>query len=245
MMNSFFTALSFLSVLPLPGRAAARKPLPAAVFWFPVAGLILGAILAAANVILSALNLNQPAAAAVIIVLLTMLTGGLHTDGLADTFDAFFSGKSKDEMLVIMRDPHIGSIGVIAITSTLLLKVVFLGSVAPAQTANALLLACMLGRWAMVTVMFLFPYARTDGKPKAFMDGLRKRTVIAATALSAAIAFALSGLTAVALMCVAGITAYAFASIARKKIGGITGDCLGAINEITEVTVLSVFTIIN
>ena len=244
MMNSFFTALSFLSVLPLPGRAAARKPLPAAVFWFPVAGLILGAILAAANIILAALGLGALAAAAVIIVLMFIITGGLHADGLADTFDAFFSGKSKDEMLVIMRDPHIGSMGTLAITSTVVLKVAFLSSIAPAQTTNALLVACMLGRWAMVTAMFLFPYARPDGKPKTFMDGLRGRTVLAATALSAGTAFAIAGITGIVLMCAAAITAYAFASIARKKIGGITGDCLGAINEITELVILLAFTII-
>ena len=177
-MNNFLLALQFLTILPIrvnpaPARMglvkdAGEKNMAYAAAYFPLVGLLLGAILVLVNALLGVLNIPLMTANIILVVALLIITGGMHLDGLSDTADALLSGKSKDEMLSIMRDPHIGVMGTISIISILFLKITFLFSINPSLIPTALILICVLSRWSLVFSLFLFPYARQEGKAKVF-----------------------------------------------------------------------------
>jgi len=138
----------------------------------------LGLALAGCAGLLARMNLEPLSIDIVLVVLLAVFTGGMHLDGLADTADALFSGKTKDEMLRIMREPHTGVMGTLGIIIAILLKIAFLFSIDRRMLASSLILMCVLSRWSMVTTIFLFPYARQDGKAKIFIQGINYRIVL-------------------------------------------------------------------
>jgi adenosylcobinamide-GDP ribazoletransferase len=188
---------------------------------------------------MTALNFDMLFSSVVLTVMLVIATGGLHLDGLADTFDALGSGKgSREEMLSVMRDPHIGVMGVLAVTSALSVKTSLLFSVpAPSKTA-ALILMCALSRWSLVFVIYSFPYARQAGKAKVFFDGISLRLLASATAMAAVLSFLAFGLKGFLILGMAAAVSYAAGRFINSKIGGMTGDTLGAVNELVEVAVL-------
>lgn len=209
-----------------------------AIKYFPVVGAFIGIVVAAAAYVMGILGFNEFAINASAVVLMIIITGALHLDGLADTFDALASGKSKEEMLVIMRDPHIGTMGVVALISILLLKFSLLFSVGGQLKAAALVLMCTLSRWSMVVLMASFPYARKDGKAKLCIEGTNFMGVILATVITLIIAIALFGIKGLSICAFVAVTLYLFGKIVTQKIGGITGDTLGAASEIMEVAAL-------
>jgi adenosylcobinamide-GDP ribazoletransferase len=237
-MSSFLLAFQFLTIVPLNIKEAGEKRLAGAVVYFPFVGLLIGLALAGVNALLSALNFPPLAANMILVVVLAGITGGMHLDGLADTADAFLSAKPKEEMLAIMRDPHIGVMGVLGLISVMLLKVGFLTALgAPAKTAG-LLLACVLSRWSAVLAMFLFPYARQEGKAKVFIQGMDLSIFLCACAMAALFSFIVWGFKGLlALTIIAGFTCISGRFIGRR-IGGITGDTLGAVIELSEILVL-------
>lgn len=237
-MNSFLLALQFLTTIPVRSRDIDAKKMALSMIYFPLVGLLLGLILAGANKGLYFLNLEQYAINIVLVVLLIILTGGLHLDGLADTSDAFLSRKNKEEMLGIMRQPHIGVMGVLSLISILFLKVAFLSGFNIFLKTTALILICVLSRWAMVFAIFSFPYARNKGKAKVFIDGINPQIFLSATVITLICTISIWRLKGVLVMLTAAIATYLIAKFITRKIGGITGDTLGAINEIIEVAVL-------
>ena len=237
-MSGFLLALQFLTIVPLKIKEVSEKKIAGAMIYFPFVGLLLGMALSGINTLLLILNLSPLAVNIILAVILTCLTGGMHLDGLSDTADAFLSGKTRDEMLAIMRDPHIGVMGAISIISVLLLKVGLLGAVAAPLKTTALLLACVLSRWSSVLAIFLFPYARKDGKAKAFIQGMNLKIFVLSSIMVLVFAFAIWRLKGIlALLIVAGCT-YLGSKFASRKIGGITGDTLGAAIELTEIVTL-------
>jgi adenosylcobinamide-GDP ribazoletransferase len=221
-MKSFLLALQFLTIIPVRIDRPAAKEFGRAIACFPIVGLLLGSVLVAANHLLLLARLDPLASNAILIVLLVVLTGGLHLDGLSDTADALFSGKDRARMLEIMRDPHVGAMGVLAIVSVLMLKVSFLSAVSTPFKDASLVLMCVVSRWSMVLSMFVFPYARTEGKAKVFID-----EVLSVAKVTGLAVFAIAAL----FTCVAGLRI-------KIKIGGITGDTIGAVSELTEVMIL-------
>jgi len=169
---------------------------------------------------------------------LTSITGAMHLDGLSDTADALLSAKSKDEMLKVMRDPHIGVMGTISIISILFLKITFLFSINPSLIPTALILICVLSRWSLVFSLFLFPYARQEGKAKVFTEGITPKIFILATLIALLCALIVTQLKGLLILGIITLVAYLIGKFISKKIGGITGDILGAINELVEVTTL-------
>jgi len=162
----------------------------------------------------------------------------MHLDGLSDTADAFLSGKPKDEMLAIMRDPHIGVMGVISIISVLLLKIGLLAAVAAPLKATSLLLMCVLSRWSSVLAMFLFSYARKDGKAKVFMLGMNLKIFLFSLIAVFVFAFTIWRMKGLITLLIVAGCAYLIGKLANRKIKGITGDTLGAVIELTEIIVL-------
>lgn len=237
-MKNLLLAFQFLTVIPLRIKEVSEKNLAGAMIYFPFVGLLLGLLLCAISALLCFLNLPALLVNIILAVALIVITGGMHLDGLADTADAFLSGKPKDQMLSIMRDSHIGVMGVLSLISAILLKVGLLLSLGTSAKMPALVLMCVLSRWGAVLIMFLFPYARQEGKAKVFISGVNLK-IFSLSTLAAFIftylAWQMKGL--VVLLIVAGCAYLAGKAIIRK-INGITGDTLGAMIEISEIITL-------
>lgn len=238
-MKSFLLALQFLTIIPARIKKIAPGEMARAAAYFPAIGLLLGLVLWSVNHLLSLAQFDPVPSNIMLVVLLVILTGGLHLDGLSDTSDAIFSGKGKTDMLAIMRDPHTGVMGVLAIVSILMLKVAFLSSILPNTKGIALVLMCVLARWSISFSVFAFPYARDDGKAKPFMDGTNRSIFFFATLIALAIVFIISKTAGLAIFGMIAAIAYLANSFIKKKIGGITGDTIGAVNELVETAVLS------
>jgi adenosylcobinamide-GDP ribazoletransferase len=203
-----------------------------------VVGLFLGIMLSGEDYLLSFLTFKQFSADIILVVSLAVFTGGIHLDGLADTADAFFSRRKKEEMLEIMRDPHIGAMGVISIICVMLLKISFLASIAQSLRFISLILMCSLSRWILVFLMYVFPYARQDGKAKVLIQGINFQILFLASLFTIVTAIGVWGIYGIYTLAIIMLFAYLFGRSVTKKIGGITGDVLGAFCEITEIIAL-------
>ncbi|MDD4899480.1 MAG: adenosylcobinamide-GDP ribazoletransferase [Candidatus Omnitrophica bacterium] len=237
-MIAFLVALQFLTILPVKLEEVTQKNFSRAMIYFPVIGLLLGAILFALNSLFNFLDFSRISIDIILVVSLVALTGGMHLDGLSDSFDALLSGKKREEMLAIMRDSHAGAMGVVAIVSILFLKVGLLCSVPAGIKPLSLLLFCALSRWAMVCAIFLFPYARKEGKAAVFFDNITDRVMVVASLIifaTAALLWKINGI--IALIAVA-LLVYLLGKSISKKMNGLTGDTLGAMNEISEAVAL-------
>ncbi len=236
-LKSFFDAVRFLTVLRIGNSAGA--PSPRTMVYFPLVGLLIGCILAGAGRLSP---FNPTATAIFLVVALALLTGGLHLDGLADSADALFSGRDRAEMLDILRDPHVGSWGVLGLVCVILVKVALVSSLEH-RTAG-LVVMCVSSRWAMVWMMSLFPYARAEGKAKIFFDGITRRIFWAATVptlISVAIFGGIRGLLVFGISAAAALPAGRWMN---RRLGGMTGDTVGAVNEWTEIAALAAASLI-
>jgi adenosylcobinamide-GDP ribazoletransferase len=231
-MRGLRVALQFLTRVPLPGPAPTPRELGRSAVYFPVAGLLLGA--ASLGVYWGAGFLVPRTLARVLaLVSQVLLSGALHLDGLADTVDGLAGGTDREEVLRIMRDPHVGALGVVAIVVVLLLKAAAVVLLPEARVARALLVAPAVGRGAMVVALRL-PYAREAGVGRAFADSRLATDAIVALLLVLGLcllSFRLLGVAALlaALGCGGGLLA-----IAWRKVGGVTGDVCGAVGELAE-----------
>lgn len=237
-MISFLLALQFLTIIPVKIKQISGKKIAESMIYFPLVGLLLGLALVGINNLLYALNFPQLSINTILVILLIALTGAIHLDGLSDTFDAFFSGKNKEEMLEIMRDHHAGVMGVLSIVSIILLKISFLYAINRSLKGIALCLACIFSRWSLVFLMFLFPYARKEGKAKIFIQGINLKILLLSTAVALISAIVIWKIKGLLLLLIIAACAYLIGKFISKKIGGITGDALGAVNEITETLTL-------
>lgn len=237
-MKIFLLALQFLTIIPVKVKQVDEKRIAGSVVYFPLVGLLLGLILTGADRFLYFLGFEQFFINIVLVVSLIVLTGGIHLDGLADTTDAFLSRKNKEEMLRIMRDSRIGAMGVLSLISIILLKVALLSSLNVSLKTTSLLLMCILSRWALVLSMFLFPYARQEGKAKSFIQGADLRVFIFSTIFTLSCVIALCKTQGLLLMLIMAAASYIIVRLISNKIGGITGDTLGATNELIETVVL-------
>ena len=206
--------------------------------YFPVVGLLLGLVLAGINYLLLLLGFLRLSIDTILVILLVILTGGIHLDGLSDTFDAILSRKDRDEMLKIMRDSQAGVMGILSIVSAILLKISLLYSIDARLKIVSLILICTLSRWSLVFSVFLFPYARQEGKAKIFIENINSRIFIFTTLLTLFMAMAVWKIKGLLIFLTIALCAYIFGRFINKKIGGITGDTLGATNELIELIIL-------
>jgi len=237
-MKSLLLALQFLTIIPVKIKDVDDNKMATALTYFPIIGLLLGLILIGANNFLIFLGIKQFSINIILIILLIILTGGLHLDGLTDTCDAFSSRKDKDEMLRIMRDSHIGVMGALSLIVVILLKIAFLSSISISLKTISLLLMCSLSRWSLVFAMFLFPYARNEGKAKAFIQGVNFKNFSVATIIALLTAFFIWKFNGLIIFIIITASGYLIGKFISKRVGGITGDTLGAINELTEIIIL-------
>ncbi|MDD4955951.1 MAG: adenosylcobinamide-GDP ribazoletransferase, partial [Candidatus Omnitrophica bacterium] len=171
-MKSLLLALQFLTVIPVKIKNFEEKKLISSMMFFPIIGFFIGIFLALVNILFLFIGFSDFVINIILVAVLIIITAGMHLDGLSDTFDAIAGGRSKEEMLSIMRDSHCGVMGVLSIICVLLFKISFLSSIGFPYKISALILMCVLGRWAMLFLLFMFPYARKDGKAKVFSEGI-------------------------------------------------------------------------
>jgi adenosylcobinamide-GDP ribazoletransferase len=227
-------------------RELTMEQLGKATAFFPLAGLLLGGILAGLNWVF---NLFLPPAIVnvILIVALVGLTGAMHLDGFADTCDGMAGHKPVEERWKVMRDSRTGAFGVVGIALLLITKYVVLNSIPANVMIPTLLLFPVVSRWAMVHLIFTFKYARPQGLGTAYKNATRWPQFITATILTLAIAGALWPLfTFTGFLVIAGVllTATVLGFYFRYKFAGQTGDTYGASNEVSEVIALLVIVII-
>jgi adenosylcobinamide-GDP ribazoletransferase len=241
-MNSTLPlALTFLTKLPWPWRGPAdAAALARSMFWFPWVGAILGLIFWAAWAGLQKV-LPTPAAAALLLALTVWVTGGLHLDGLADTADGLGGGRTPEERLRIMKDSRVGAFGVISLILGLVLKFsLFLSLATQTAGAGALLLFPVISRWGMVLLAYLSPYARPQGGlGQAMTLGVSPRVLIGASLSAGGLALLILGAPGLVLFIAAAALVWLGSLYFHHRLGGITGDVLGATNEVLEVLVLA------
>ncbi len=235
-MNSFWAALRFLTILPIPATwGDSEKALAQGVRWFPLIGLLIGAL---AFVLVGHLQawVPLPLLAALAVLLLVGCSGALHLDGLSDTADGFLSARPPARILEIMKDSHIGAMGVLAIVAVLLLKYAALLSVSPRALSPTVLLMPLAGRTAMVLHLALLPYVRPQGLGTVFTHQSRPWfSAVIGILLLALTAWSTLGWAGLAAAGASILAALLLAAYFQRKIGGATGDTYGAVCELTEL----------
>lgn len=234
-------AFRFLTILPLPGTyGSAGDDLRGALPWFPLVGLVLGGV-AAAGAWLFWQFLPVPVAAVALVLLLLSFSGAMHLDGLADTADGFFSARGRQEMLTIMRDSRIGVMGVVAVVMVLLLKAASLGALSPESALRAGLLIPLAGRCALVLMVALLPYVRPEGGlATTLYAGRSPWAVPLALAVLVSAGYGALGLRGILAVGLSVLAVLLFSWHCRRKIGGATGDTLGASCELAETMLILV-----
>ena len=243
-MQRFLAAVRFLTIIPIPGRmdhedATLSGSLP----FFPVVGLLIGTcmvVLARGFVFL----FPQPVAAVLAVIILLAISGGLHMDGLSDTADGFFSSRSREQVLEIMQDSRAGAMGVIAIVFVLALKIAALATMPLERMGWAVFLMPIAGRAALLVFMSLLPYARPEGGlATLFYSQSSKVGAIWGTVLLCLAGLLTSGRLGLIAGALTMVFIFLFARYCRRKIGGATGDTLGAGCELAESMIALVFSI--
>ena len=249
------TAFRTLTILPLPGTEAGR--MAAALPWFPMVGFVIGAALYGLTVLAgvspwgawpdaSASDFGQaahsawPEAVALLVVAGgVFLTRGLHLDGLADAADAWGSLAGRERMLSIMKDSRVGTFGVLALVLVLGAKWIAVTRLVASGTAVWIVAAYVVSRAAQVELATVLPYARAEGGTAAeFVKDARLSHRLAAWALAITIVAAALGPAGVAALVFGWTFARVLGWRCRRRLGGVTGDLLGATSEIVETVML-------
>ncbi|MEM6758287.1 MAG: adenosylcobinamide-GDP ribazoletransferase [Pseudomonadota bacterium] len=226
-----FVLLTRLPIPALPEHAFARGA--RAVWAYPLVGAVLGLIAVVLMALLSALGVEQIIAAGLGLAGVVMLTGAMHEDGLADTVDGLWGGFSPARRLEIMKDSRIGTYGVLALVLTIGLRWAGYAHV----SLGALVAALVISRAAMPVLMAALPHARQDGLSQS-VGRPDWPQVVASIGVAVAISYALIGPLALFAMMIAGPVTCVVALVARAKVGGQTGDILGACQNLCEIAVL-------
>jgi adenosylcobinamide-GDP ribazoletransferase len=238
-MRDFLQALSFLTILPVEGLPLPEdKGLARSMAFFPAVGLLIGLILVVAYFLLSFLF---PKSLVLWLTLgcLALLTRGLHLDGFADTLDGFAAGGPKEKILEVMRDSRIGAFGVIGLVFFIGAKYLALDQITGESIPYSLMLMTVMGRNSMVWVCYRSPYARSSGGlAKPFSENLTAREMVISSASALGIALLLWRLEGIAVFLGIGLFNLGFRLFFLKKLEGITGDILGAANELSELLCL-------
>lgn len=238
-LKPLICAWQFLTAVPVSQECHAPAPdeLAGSMLWYPFVGLLLGGLLAMADVVLAPV-LPREVVAALLILLLVAMTRGLHQDGLTDTLDGLAGGRTPADRLTIMRDPRIGAIGATGLFLSLILRYAALVSVPEALRFPLLLCMPAIGRWGIVVAAYRSSYARAEGGLAApFLIHLSAKHVLGATVFMLAVTvWSFGAAPALAVLLIVGLLSRVTTILCGRWFGGITGDTLGATNELVEVS---------
>jgi adenosylcobinamide-GDP ribazoletransferase len=234
----FVAAVAFLTRIPVGRAAFETADVAHSAGWFPLIGVLLGIVYAGAAAAFKG-HLPPAVISVLLIILDALATGALHFDGLADTADGFGGGRTREDTLRIMRDHSIGSYGGIALAAIVALKVTAYSTLLSRNDwLVALILTPALGRWSILLLTAILPYARQS---PSVVEGMGKRSLFLGTLLTLAVMMAAISVRAwIALAAVVAVTT-AFGFYCRRRIAGITGDTLGANLQLCESAALLTF----
>ena len=241
-LKSLLAAFRFLTILPLGTALEEREePLASSMTFFPLVGLSIGGCLflvyRTSSIVFSPLLVN-----ALVLLGWVLITGALHLDGFMDTVDGLSGGKTKEERLKIMKDPSTGAKGTVGLVSLLGLKFLLLLETEPPLKMGTLLLTPAVGRWSMVLAVYLAPYARMEGLGKAFTTQTAGGAIFWTSLTVTVLGLLIFKFPFLYIMGVSLGAVYLSTLYFKKRIGGITGDTLGALNEAIElITLFSIY----
>ncbi|MCS7079021.1 MAG: adenosylcobinamide-GDP ribazoletransferase [Chloracidobacterium sp.] len=241
-LRRFLAAVSFLTRLPVPHWAHPDAPtLAAATVYFPLVGAALG--LFEAGCALALHRFVSPEALALSLIAVTvLLTGALHYDGLADTVDALGGGWSREQRLAVMKDPHLGTFGVLALLLAAAAQFVALKSFHDLESlCRALIVAPCLARMTIVWLAWRLPYARAEGGTGRFVEFLHGGHVLGAWLLGGSIVLVIGGRLGGLLLAMAATLVVMAGRYFEDRLGGVTGDALGAVSQICETLAYGVW----
>lgn len=243
-LSSLLTALRFLTIIPISWKSKEDgRFFQASLIWFPLVGLLIGAM-AAAVVFMGGAVLPPSLVAVLAIVFMAGISGCLHLDGLADSGDGLLSARPREQALDIMRDSRSGAMGVIVLIFVLLGKYGALSAMPDATMVMAVFLMPLAGRTAILLTMAVLPYARTtEGLGGLFYFADSRILGLATLFFYTLVALIFSWKIAFLLLTALLVTVGLFSFCCFRKIGGATGDTLGAVCELTELATAVVFTI--
>jgi adenosylcobinamide-GDP ribazoletransferase len=240
-LRDLLTAFQFLTRIPVPAAHFHTDSLAQSVRFFPLVGLFIG--LAAGVLRLALARLLDPAlTVAFVLLFLVMVTGALHEDGLADAADGLGGGWNTQQVLAIMRDSRIGSYGAIALVLSLLLRWLLLSRLPAASFLPVVVTAHVLCRWTTLPLSYYLQPARAEDGQGARVAQLTTRgALLTGSLLTLAIVLVAMRAAAWKSILPAVLVSLCSGWYYRKRIGGVTGDCFGATNQLTEIAVYLAF----
>jgi adenosylcobinamide-GDP ribazoletransferase len=238
--DAFRLAVAFLTLVPVrvSEQVTTEANLAASRYAYPLVGALIGLLLAALSEGLRALRLSGNGSALALLAAAVLVTGGLHLDGVADLFDGLFLPGGPVRRLAVMRDPHVGSYGTTALVLVLLGKFVALSALPDGRRSLGILGACVAGRCLILVSAGLATYARPEGTGRILVQAMRPVDALLGLLILMAAGYALSGgpglRAGLGSVTAAGLLTW----LARRRLGGITGDVLGAVVEMGEMVYL-------
>ena len=240
MVRPLLIALQFLTRFPIPKvNDVDNRNTGRSLLYYPVVGLLIGLLLAAVYWVLD--GASDRLAAALLLFIWVLITGGLHLDGLADSADAWVGGLGdRERTLTIMKDPYCGPAAVVALVIVLIIKLTALEAVVAAGNWMALVMTPVLARTALPVLFLTTPYLRADGLGSALAEHL-PRVAVAPVVVTTAVAMLLISGTQGLWLVITAIAVFAvLRGLMMSRIGGTTGDTAGAAVELTETALLIV-----
>jgi len=238
-MRAFLTALKFLTVFPWPREfATTQGEIGRSAPLFPVVGLCLGLVLVLVNRLLDP-YLDPGILSALLVTLLILMTRALHMDGLGDTFDGLGAKGDRETALKAMGDSRTGIFGLLAVVVVIVFKLRAIEVLGDGRD-QALVLAPVLGRWAMVILAFGSESAR-EGMGRIMVDHVQGRHLLLATAFTLVLITPLSGRTGLLIALSISLFTLISSRVLHRRLGGVTGDTFGAVGELSETTAFVIF----
>lgn len=236
-IEDFLVAVQFLTRLPVPRVRFDPDSLSRAAKFFPVVGLMIG-IGASVLQRIAAPHLSHPLVALLVLTFLVLITSGLHEDGLADTADGFGGGWNREQVLTILRDSRIGSFGALALVLSVLARFLLLSNL-PVNRFTALVVSAhILCRWTTLPLCYFLPPAReSDGQGARIAQKISPASLLIGTLLSFGIVFYFMRTASWIPVLVTLVLTALSGLYYSRRIGGVTGDCFGATNQLTEIAV--------
>lgn len=237
-MRLFFVAFQFLTIVPLPFAVRCEEEdLGRSMAYFPLVGLAIGALLAGADFLLAPL-LPCGVGDLVLVALLSVVTGGLHLDGLSDVCDGLAARGSRERFLEVMKDSRVGAVGAVALVLGLGLKYQALLAVPLQHKREVLLFFPLAARFAQVQLTVGATRARKDGLGSAFIGGAGLPQFVASYSVTLAAAYWLLGMNGIYCALALYLLTWGIKSWAHKRLGGVTGDVIGCASELNEISCL-------
>jgi adenosylcobinamide-GDP ribazoletransferase len=244
-VDGLWRAIGVLTVYPLRETESwTPETVGSAMVYYPLVGTLIGISLWTLYVLLSAL-FAPPIVTVLLIAGLVLITGGLHINGLANTVNGFNRGNSREDILQLFKDVHVGSLAVAVMLLTFLLKYACLNQFSNHDVLTALILMATLSRYAMVQMACFSPYAlASGGLGEPFVRGVRHEHFRATLLMTFLLVWGFGGARGLLIGCLVALATLGCQAYCVRRLGGITSDILGATNEVNELLVLVLMTMV-